>query len=117
MKKFIVTYLAPVAGMQQAMGSMAPEEMQQVMKQWQGWFERCGDGIVDWGAPTGNSQTVTRSGATPSTSAVGVTGYSILQAESMEDALKMLENHPHFEPPLADESTIEIHEAFEAPGS
>lgn len=92
MKKFVVIYHASQEAMAK-MGESTPEEMKEGMKPWMEWAERCGDGLVDLGAPLMGGQKVTPSGSQD----VGgtVSGYSILQAESMEDAKKLLENHPH----------------------
>jgi hypothetical protein len=61
------------------------------------WAGKAGSAIVDMGAPLGNGQTVTNTGGNKG--AAEVTGYSIMQAESI-DALKgLLKDHPHFMSP------------------
>jgi len=55
--------------------------------------------------PGGNSQGSTR----------GVAGYSILQAENMDDAKSLLVGHPHLAWNAACE--IEVHEVAPLPGS
>jgi len=92
MKKFMVIYFAP-AGAMEKMAQASAEQMQEGMKPWMDWAQRCGSGLVDLGTPLGNGQKMTSSGSGASTK--DVNGYSILQAEDMEGAKKMLEGHPH----------------------
>ena len=56
------------------MTNVTPEEMQKGMEPWMAWAERCGDSLVDMGAPLGGGQKLTKSGSTPSDKEV--TGYS-----------------------------------------
>jgi len=111
MQKFIVTYHAPISATEQ-MGQASPEEMQKGMDPWMAWAERCGDGLVDMGAPLANGQKVTESGTSPSDKMV--VGYSILQAESMDAAVEMLKDHPHLG--WTEGCEIEVHEAMPLPG-
>ena len=64
------------------------------MNAWMKWAKKCGDQLVEMGAPLmgGVNLKVTGS-AVPSK--WKVTGYSILQAESMAAAKKLLKGHPH----------------------
>mgnify|MGYP003596703998 CR=1 FL=1 len=64
-------------------------EGQKVMAAWMGYFGRMGDRIVDGGAPLGERQVV--AGAAPS----GATGYSIIRADSLAEAVSYTEGHPH----------------------
>ncbi len=109
MKKFIVIYHAPVSADQNMQGDST--EMKGVMDAWMEWAKKCGDGMVDLGTPLGNGQKLTKSGTSKSDK--NVVGYSILQAESMEDALEMLKGHPHLNMPGACE--IEVHESMPLP--
>ena len=110
MSTFVVLYHAPAEAMEQ-MKDASPEEMQKGMEPWMAWAERCGSGLVDLGAPLGNGQKLTKSGSSPS--GRDVAGYSVLQAEDMESAKKMLEGHPHLE--WTGGCEIEIHEAMPFP--
>ena len=92
MKKFVVIYYAPAEAMEK-MANATVEEMKEGIKPWTEWAERCGDGLVDLGSPLGDGKKVTQDGV--SASEKGVAGYSVLQAEDMDGALKMLESHPH----------------------
>lgn len=109
MKKYIVIYHAPMPAEENMQAD--PEDMKGVMDAWMAWGEKCGAGMVDMGNPLGNGQVVTKNGTSPSTK--DVVGYSILQAESMEEAVKMLEGHPHLDMPGG--CSIEVHEEMPLP--
>ena len=111
MTKYIVLYHMPAEAMAE-MPEMTPEQMQEGMKPWMEWAERCGDALVDLGTPLGNGQALTTAGSTDSDK--GVAGYSILEADSMDAAKKLLEGHPHMTWNAA--CSIEVHEAQALPG-
>ena len=74
-----------------------PAEGEKVMKAWNDWMGVLGKALVDGGNPTGPSRTITASGkvsdgggANPST------GYSILEAKSLDDAVKLAKGCPIF---------------------
>ena len=92
MKKFMVIYRTSREAIEK-MHDKTPEEMKKGMEPWMAWMEKCGDALLDMGSPLGKVQIVTSSGSEQGSDDVG--GYSILQAESMDDAVKMLEGHPH----------------------
>ena len=94
MPKFIALYRSPFPAADM-LKSVTPEEMQEGMKQWQAWVEKCGDAIVQVGSPTGQGVSGARSGNSPTDAKDRVTGYSILHADSPDDALNLLEGHPH----------------------
>jgi hypothetical protein len=110
MKKFLVIYYASSSAMEQ-MKDSSPEDTKKGMEGWMVWAKKCGDGLVDMGTPLGNGQKVKKSGSSPSEK--GIVGYSLLQAESMENAVKMLDNHPHLS--WNEGCEIEIHESLPMP--
>jgi hypothetical protein len=79
-----------------------PEDGQKVMQAWMDYFGRMGPKIVDGGAPTAPSRAV--SGAPSS----GVTGYSIIEAASLDEAQSLTNGHPH----LMSGGSIEICETL-----
>ena len=93
--------------------SATPEEMQEGMKPWMAWAEKCGDRLVDMGTPLIGGQKVTSKGTLPSEKEV--TGYSILQADSMDEAADLLKGHPHLG--WAEGCDIEVHECAPLPGT
>jgi hypothetical protein len=78
-------------------GSMpeTPAEGEKVMKAWMDWMGGLGKAMVDGGNPTGPSKTV---GATGKVSDGGganpSTGYSIIEAKSLDDAVGLSKGCP-----------------------
>jgi len=112
MKKFIIIYHAP-ADLVKNTGDKTPEEMREAMKPWMAWAQKCGDQLVDLGQPLTNGQKITPTGSEPSTR--DVVGYSILQADSLDEAKALLKDHPHLKWDGA--CAIEVHETMPLPGS
>lgn len=110
MKKYIVLYRAQKSAMDK-MKDMNPEDSKKGMEAWMAWAQKCGDGLVDLGAPLGMAQNVTPDGASPSD--LNVVGYSILQANDMAGAQAMLEGHPHLAWDAGCE--ISVHETLPMP--
>jgi len=106
MKKFIVLYHATKDAMKQASLS-SPEEQKKGMETWMAWAQKCGDKLVDLGAPLTSGQALSPDGKT-SESDRGVNGYSLLQAANMEEVITLLQGHPHLA--WNAECTIEVHE-------
>jgi hypothetical protein len=113
--KYLVLYRSEgaLSGMtvSEMFAKSTPEQMEAGMAAWRAWYEKCGSTVVDLGAPLDKSTTVK-----PGSSASGktsITGYSILQAASMEEAVSLIEGHPHFHAPGA---TVEILECVTMPG-
>lgn len=113
MKNYIVIYHAP-AELMVPSEKTTPEDMKESMKAWMEWAENCGDQLVDMGTPLMGGQKVLPGGGSEN-SLRQVCGYSILSAESMDEAKSLIEGHPHLDWNAACE--IEIHEAMPLPGS
>jgi hypothetical protein len=113
MKKFIVIYHAPKNLVDQTM-STTPDEQEKGMEAWMEWAGKCGDKLVDMGAPLANGLQLTRDGSGVA-SRKDVVGYSVLQAETIDQARTLLKGHPHLGWDGA--CTIELHETMPLPGS
>jgi hypothetical protein len=112
MKKFIVIYHAPVDAMEQTANS-TPGQQAKGMEDWMKWAQNCGENLVDMGSPLSNGQQITPDGkSNPSNK--NVAGYSVLQAENIEEAKKLLKGHPHLA--WNADCTIEVHETLALPG-
>lgn len=112
MNKYIVLYHATQNAMQQS-ESTTPEERAKSMEQWMIWAKKCGDQLIDMGAPLMNGIAVAP-GLTSTASDKGVVGYSILAANSIDEAKSLLEGHPHLG--WDAECRIELHEVMPLPG-
>src|SRR5262245_16552774 len=111
MKKYIVLYTSPVEANQQ-MAEASPEEQAKGMEIWMQWAQRCGDRLVDLGSPLTSGQRLSPTGSTASN--LNVAGYSVLQAENMEEAKALLQGHPHLGWNAA--CAIELYETMPLPG-
>ncbi len=98
MAKFV--YLYTGGGMPET-----PEEGEKVMQAWMSWLGGLGDSVTDTGNPFGAS-TALRSGG-PGATASGASGYSIVEADSLDDATKKADGCPI----LASGGAVEIFEA------
>ena len=112
MKKFIVIYNAPDELLTQS-ANANPEEMEKGMEAWMTWASLCGEHLVDLGNPLMNGERLQPESKSEK-STRGVCGYSILQANDLHHAKKLLIDHPHLAWSGACE--IEIHEATPLPG-
>ena len=78
-----------------------------VMSAWMAWFGKVGPNVVDGGAPFApGAKTV--GGASPS----HASGYSIIMADSLGDAVALTDGHPH----IASGGGIEVFEIAPMPG-
>ena len=100
----MATYLLAYHG-----GGMAetPEEQEKVMNDWMAWFGTVGDAMRDPGMPVVGTKTIDPDGAVSDGGGANpVTGYSVIDADSMEAAIALAQACPV----LASGSTIEVAE-------
>lgn len=110
MTKFLVLYNSPVPAAEM-MANATPEEAKAGMDAWMAWAQRNGDSLVDFGLPLGSSMHVETGSASPGS--IQATGFSVVQAESLDSAAKMLEDHPHLQ---TQGGTIDVLECLPMPG-
>jgi hypothetical protein len=115
LKKYIVIYhMSPAAARRgEKMRAANPDASAEGMKGWMAWAKKCGKKLVDLGSPLAGGIKLTPEGA--SASKRQVSGYSILQAESLTEAKKLMANHPHIG--WGGGCEIEIHEEQPLPGA
>ena len=113
MRKFLVIYHAPMDALAQT-ANASPEETEKGMELWMQWAAKCGDRLLDMGNPLMHGQKLQPGGGS-APSERQVCGYSILEAENMEEAKALLQDHPHLGWNSACE--IEVHESMPLPGS
>ena len=112
MAKYLFLYNSPVSAEKQ-MSSATPEQAKAGMDAWMMWAGKAGDSVVDLGQPLGQGRHL-EGGGSASPSSSQARGYSIIEAESLDAAAKMVEDHPHFMTPGG--SSIEVFELLEMPG-
>ena len=82
------------------------EPTQETMDAWSGWFASMGDRFVDTGNPFGGGREVTPTGTKELTPEMEpAVGYSIVNAESLDEAEKFLEGCPMI-------NSVRVHEAM-----
>jgi hypothetical protein len=64
---------------------------------WGQWFRELGAAIVDGGAATGTAKTVGPGGSVSDGGSRGVTGYSIVSADSLDSAVELAKGCPVLE--------------------
>lgn len=85
-------------------------EQAQVMADWGAWYGEQGEAIVDGGNPFGGSKSVTANGTSDGpVSSPAATGYTIISADSLEAAVKKVQNHPH----IKHGGEVSVYETFE----
>ena len=110
MPKYVVLYVAPISASEQ-MENNDPEMAAASMQAWNDWSANAGSGVVDLGLPLSNGRKLTSHSTTDA--GTDVAGYSILQADTMEEAERLLKSHPHLRMPGA---AIEVYESLQIPG-
>jgi hypothetical protein len=93
MKTFLVVYKGP---------ETAPDASHEG---WPQWFQRLGEHLVDRGAPLAHGCSLHHDGSTGN-QATPLNGYSLIQAEEREEALRLLSDHPYLS--LGQEYTVEM---------
>jgi YCII-related domain len=92
-------------------GSMpaTPAEQEAVMAAWVGWFGELGSAVLDGGNPFGPSMSVASDGSMKDGSDAGLTGYSVLTADSLAAATDLAKGCPV----LANGGSVEVYEAID----
>ncbi len=99
MKKFLYLYFGGTA-------PASPEAGKALMDNWMAYFGRMGSRIVDGGAPLAPGKPV---GGSATSHAVG---YSIISAETLDEAIALTEGHPH----RSAGGSVEVCEILPVPG-
>ncbi|WP_258100215.1 YciI family protein [Marinoscillum pacificum] len=107
MNKYLVIYHAPKAEVK-GMNFPSEEEKMAAMMPWFAWKEAMGDHLLDFGNPLMGGKKLTPKG-TPVESQKEVSGYSLIQANSYDHAIELLNGHPHL---ASGACEIEVHEAI-----
>lgn len=99
MKKFLAIYLgsANPAAMESWKAldeNLRKEKEKNGIIAWKNWVTKNNKSIVDGGSPLGKTKCVDAKGITNTKNLM--TGFTIVEAESHEEAAKLFENHPHF---------------------
>ncbi|MFL5297511.1 MAG: hypothetical protein ACJ798_14110 [Phenylobacterium sp.] len=110
MNKFMVLYLSSATAANQ-MAQATPEQTQAGMALWTAWARKAAETIVDMGSPLGPP--VIAAGSAPPVDRA-VSGFSVLQGETLEAVVELMRDHPHTHAPGA---AVEVHEFLPLPGA
>jgi hypothetical protein len=113
MKKFLALYMADASGMAEMMKNSTPEQRQKGTAAWEKWMEDNEASLADRGAPVGKTKRIDAKGIKDAKN--DVCGYSIVQANSADEAAKIFgKDQPFLQMPGA---TIDMIEIMEMPGT
>ena len=88
MSKYLYLYRGPAT----QMVNLSEEESAAQMKAWGDWIGRLGPKLVDVGNPFGARTAIVDDGTSRETG--DVNGYSIVEADNLEVAKELADNHP-----------------------
>jgi len=111
MKKFLVLYRSAVSARAQ-MAAATPEQTKAGMDAWMKWAKKNEKMIVDLGSPLGDSKRL--EGQSAGKGDETISGFSIVQGESLQAVTKAFADHPHTHMP--GKSSIEVIELLPVPG-
>ena len=90
MNQYIITYLSGDR-------PSTPEEGKKHFTKYQKWLSSLGDAAIKPMVPVKNPHTVNSDGSVSNGSSIGMTGYTIIQAESIEKAIEYAKLCPFLE--------------------
>lgn len=105
----MIHYLAP-GEIMKAIVAATPEQKAAGMKPWIDWKESMGNKLVQMGVPLKGAVHLNPDGSSTREMS-NVMGYSIIQANDMDEAKAILKTHPHLQ--LREDSSIQIYECIE----
>ncbi|MBS1969639.1 MAG: hypothetical protein JSU04_05005 [Bdellovibrionales bacterium] len=117
MKQFLAVYMGSatddIMKKWMAMDENTRKEKERAgMQAWGKWVETHKKSIVVGGGPLGKTKKADPSGITDIKNLM--TGYTVVQAETHEEAAKMFKEHPHFS--IFPGASVEIMEVLPIPG-
>lgn len=117
MKRYLAIYLGSANGENMAKWSALDEKTRKEKEKtaiiaWQNWVKEHKSSFIDTGAPLGKTKRAGRKGISDVKNLM--TAYTVVEAESHEEAAKLFLNHPHFTQFPGE--AIEIMECLPIPG-
>lgn len=106
MKKYLVLYMAPGSAIKQMMETMTDEQQQEDMRRWNDWMSANAANFADQGAPVGKNTRISRTGTEEISNEV--LGYSIMQADSKEELLRVIGESNHLDMPGSYTEVMEL---------
>ena len=78
------------------------------MAKWGQWMGGLGSALIDAGVPTGSAKTVGPDGSVSDGGSRGLTGYSVVSADSLDSAVELAKGCPVLE----SEGAVDVYEAL-----
>ena len=105
MPQYMITYLGTPK-------SASPEENQKHMSKYMEWLASLGDSAVSPANPLKNTSTINPDGSVTSGSATSMSGFTIIETDSMQTALSIAKACPFLEVG----GSLEVSELIQMPG-
>ncbi|WP_241093275.1 hypothetical protein [Xanthomonas sp.] len=112
MGRFLALYLGSASEAEKAAAPVDARTQADGMKAWGAWMGRHAASIVDGGGPLGPTKRVSKAGIADTRN--NLTGYVIVEAETLDAAARLFEDHPHFS--IFPGEAVEIVECLALPG-
>ena len=108
MPQFMMVY----KGEATEMSEISEEEAGAVMAKWAEWMQGVGSALTDLGTPLGPSSSIVDNGSAGT--AASLTGYTIVEADSMDAARALADGHPFLSEGKGDYA-IDLYELMPVP--
>lgn len=106
MSQFMITY---IGGDQPS----SPDEGRQHMAKYMEWLSSLGEAAISPMNPMGSTHTITPDGEVSEGSKISMSGYTVVEASSIEDAISMAKDCPF----LNINGTLEVSELIQMPNA
>ena len=114
MKKYFALFMIPASAVDEWKKNTKPQEKkaaeEKMMRDWEKWGKAHERNLIDKGAPLGKTKQVSSSKISDIRN--DLNWYSIVEADSHDDAAKLFKDNPHLQIPG---STIEVMEISSMP--
>ena len=115
MKTFLAVYVGAPASMSKwdhLSDAEKTERQKQGIAAWHGWVAKHKDVVTEMGGPLGKTKSVSPSGVADVRN--NLSGFTIVKADSHEEAARLFEGHPHFS--IFPGDAVEVMEILPVPG-
>ena len=102
MAKFVLAYTGGSA-------PESPEDGDSIMAAWMAWFGELGSAVIDGGNPFAQARTVAPDGTVSDGGNAGLTGYSVIDAADLDDAVAKARGCPV----LGSGGSVEVYTAID----
>lgn len=112
MGKFLALYIGSATEADKSAAPIDGDTQSKGMAAWGAWMESNATRIVDHGGPLGPTKRASKSGISDTRN--NLTGYLIVEANTLNEAARLFTDHPHFS--IFPGDAVEIVECLAIPG-